>query len=65
MHRFWFNPTTDYSLLQDGYKYYVRLYDYEFVSDLMQWELATNQFKSIATSEGFLYTAVNRVSEQI
>jgi len=62
MKRIWYNPVIDYASLVDGNKYYVRLYEYEFVAELMTFDQSVNSFKSITTSEPFLYTVVNRVS---
>lgn len=63
MKRIWFNPSTFYSDLSDGTKYYVRLYEYEYVPMLMKWNAGATAFLDGASGRYFLFTSVNRVSE--
>jgi len=62
MKRIWFNPLTHYANLIDGNKYYMRLYQYEFVPIYCKWIAASNTFLNDITSQEVTIDFVNRVS---
>jgi len=65
MKRLWFIPIMVYSLLIDGTRYYVRLFESDYIPILMTYIQVSDKFAGVGINFSCSIVAVNRVSEQI